>query len=54
MTYFAKGNQVFYINHNSKKTELFLTIHPTESKVTVEQQTIQIAEMLDSLPVVQS
>jgi hypothetical protein len=51
MNYFARGNQVFYSQRGDDE-QLMLTVHPTMSSLTVEEQATVIARMFNDLPVV--
>lgn len=52
MNYFAKGNQVFYYESREDCAVVFLTVHPTPSNKTEEDQAVILARMLNDLPVV--
>jgi hypothetical protein len=49
-TYEASGHFVYYRNPVTNNRELFLTIHPTSSDITEEQQACYIAQLFNLLP----
>ena len=50
-SYFARGNQVFYLHPIEVTEELFVTVHPTkDSTQTPEQQAEHLADLLNRLP----
>lgn len=45
--YFAEGNRVFYYHYSLEDAELFLTVHPTTSNKSVEEQAEVLARILN-------
>lgn len=48
--YEARGNEIWYIHPDTKKAELWLTIHPTDSPMTPEEIAPGLAEYLTNQP----
>lgn len=48
MNYIAKGDKVYYKNPDTKADELFLTVHPTSTTLSVEEQAVVLASILDT------
>lgn len=50
--YRAEGSSIFYVHPDDHTEELFITVHPTTSSISVEEQALRLVELLMELPVV--
>lgn len=49
MSYVVHGHQIFYLHPDDHTEELYITVHPTKSTMTPEEQAAQLCDVLNGL-----